>query len=64
MITKQTLKNIVIEINKFSKMVDDLEQTKVYIENNIKTLTLAERERKKLLARKKYRELEECKGNI
>ena len=64
MITKQILKNIVIKSNKFSKMVDDLEQTIVSIENNIKMLTLAGRESKKLLARNKYSELEKCKDNI
>ena len=45
-------------------MVDNLEQTKISIENNIKMLTLAERESKRLLARSKYSELEKCKGNI
>ena len=45
-------------------MVDDLEQTIVSIENNIKMLTLAGRESKKLLARNKYSELEKCKDNI
>ena len=46
-------------------MVDNLEQTKISIENNIKMLTLAERESKRLLlARNKYSELEKCKGNI
>ena len=64
MITKQILKNIVIKSNKFSKMVDDLEQTIVSIENNIKMLTLAGRESKKLLARNKYSELKKCKDNI
>ena len=66
MITKQTLKNTVIKSNKISKMVDNLEhleQTKISIENNIKMLTLAERENKRLLARNKYSELEKCKGN-
>ena len=64
MITKQILKNIVIKSNKFSKMVDNSEQTKISIENNIKMLTLAKRESKRLLARNKYSELEKCKGNI
>ena len=64
MITKETLKNTVIKSNKFSKKVDNLEQTKISIENNIKMLTLAERESKRLLARNKYSELEKCKGNI
>ena len=64
MITKETLKNTVIKSNKFSKKVDNLEQTKISIENNIKMLTLAERESKRLLARNKYTELEKCKGNI
>ena len=45
-------------------MVDNLEQTKISIENNIKMLTLAERESKRLLVRNKYSELEKCKGNI
>ena len=45
-------------------MVDNLGQTKISIENNIKMLTLAERESKRLLARNKYSELEKCKGNI
>ena len=66
MITKQTLKNTVIKSNKISKMLDNLEhleQTKISIENNIKMLTLAERENKRLLARNKYSELEKCKGN-
>ena len=45
-------------------MVDNLEQTKISFEN-IKMLTLAERESKRLLpARNKYSELEKCKGNI
>ena len=61
---KQTLKNSIIKSNKFSKIVDNLEQTKISIENNIKMLTLAERESKRLLARNKYSELEKCKGNI
>ena len=39
-------------------MVDNLEQTKISIENNIKMLTLAEIESKRLLAKKK------CKVNI
>ena len=43
MIAKETLKNTVIKSNKFSKKVDNLEQTKISIENNIKMLTLAER---------------------
>ena len=64
MIVKQTLKNFVIKSNKFSKMVDNLEKTKISIENNIKMLTLAERESKRLLARNKYSELEKCKTNI
>ena len=64
MITKETLKNTVIKSNKFSKKVDNLEQTKISIENNIKMLTLAERENKSLLARNKCSELEKCKGNI
>ena len=64
MITKQALKSIVIKRNEFSKMVDNLEQTKISIENNIKMLTLVERESKRLLARNKYSELEKCKGNI
>ena len=64
MITKETLRNIVIKSNKISKMVDNLEQTKISFEN-IKMLTLAERESKRLLpARNKYSELEKCKGNI
>ena len=45
-------------------MVDDLEQTKISIENNIKMITLAERESKRMLTRNKYSELEECKTNI
>ena len=45
-------------------MVDNSEQTKISIENNIKMLTLAKRESKRLLARNKYSELEKCKGNI
>ena len=45
-------------------MVDNLEQTKISIENNIKMLTLAEIESKRLLAKKKYSELEKCKVNI
>ena len=40
---KQTLKNSIIKSNKFSKIVDNLEQTKISIENNIKMLTLGER---------------------
>ena len=35
-------------------MADNLEHTKISIENNLKMLTLAERETKMLLARKKY----------
>ena len=62
MIVKQTLKNV-IKRNKFSKMVHNLEQTKISIKNNIKMLTLAERESKRLLARDKYSELEKCKTN-
>ena len=58
------MKNSIIKSNKFSKIVDNLEQTKISIENNIKMLTLAERESKRLLARNKYSELEKCKGNI
>ena len=45
-------------------MVDNLEQRKISIENNIKMLALAERESKRLLARNKYSELEKCKTNI
>ena len=45
-------------------MTDNVEQTKISIENNIKILTLAERERKRLLPRNKYSELETCKANI
>ena len=45
-------------------MVNNLEQTKISIENNIKMLTLAERESKRLLVRNKYSELEKCKGII
>ena len=46
-------------------MTDNVEQAKISIENNIKILTtLAERERKTLLARNKYSELEICKANI
>ena len=45
------MKNIVIKSNKFAKMANNLEQTKIYIENNIKMLTLVERESKRLLAR-------------
>ena len=63
MIVKQTLKSIVIKNNKFSKMVDNLGQTKTSIKNNIKMLTLAERESKRLLARDKYSELGKCKTN-
>ena len=44
MITKQTLKSIVLKSNEFSKVADNLEQTKISIKNNIKMLTLAERE--------------------
>ena len=44
MITKQTLKSIVIKSNEFSKIADNLKQTKISIKNNIKMLTLAERE--------------------
>ena len=58
------MKSIVIKSNKFSKMVDNLEQTKISIENNIKILMLAERESKRLLAGNKYSELEKCKNNI
>ena len=45
-------------------MVDNLEQTKIYIENNIKMLRLVERESKRLLARNKYSKLEKCTTNI
>ena len=45
-------------------MADNLEQTKISIENNLKMLTLAERESKRLLARSKYSELEKCKAYI
>ena len=45
-------------------MVDNLEQTKISIENNIKMLTLVERKSKRLLARNKYSELEKRKTNI
>ena len=45
-------------------MADNLKQTKISIENNIKMLKLAERESKRLLARNKYSELEKCKTNI
>ena len=45
-------------------MADNLEQTKISIENTIKMFTLAERESKRLLARNKYSELEKCKANI
>ena len=58
------MKNSIIKSNKFSKIVDNLEQTKISIENNIKMLTLAERESNRLLVRKTYSELEKCKGNI
>ena len=64
MIAKQTLKNIIIKSNKFSKIVDNLEQTKISIENNIKMITLAERQSKRMLTRNKDSELEECKTNI
>ena len=62
MITKQTLINIVIKSNKFSNMVDNLEQTKISIKNYIKMLTLAERESIRLLARNKYSKLEKFKS--
>ena len=45
-------------------MVDNLEKTKISIENNIKMLTLAERESKSLLVRNECSELEKCKTNI
>ena len=45
-------------------MADNLEQTKISIESNIKMLALAERESKRLLARNKYSKLEKCKANI
>ena len=45
-------------------MVDNLEQTKISIENNIKMLTLVERKSKRLLARNKYSELEKRKTYI
>ena len=63
MITKQTLKNTAIKGNKFSKMPDNLEQTEISIENNIKMLRLAARESKTLL-RNKYSDLDKCKANI
>ena len=44
-------------------MVDNLGQTKISIENNIKMLTLAERESKRL-GRNKYSELKKCRDNI
>ena len=37
---------------------------KISIENNIKMLTTAKRESKKLLARNKHSELEKCKADI
>ena len=45
-------------------MTNKLEQLKISIENNIKMLTLAERETKRLLERNKHSELEKCKSNI
>ena len=63
MITKQTLKNTAIKGNKFSKIPDNLEQTEISIENNIKMLRLAARESKTLL-RNKYSDLDKCKANI
>ena len=58
------MKNIVIKSNKFAKMANNLEQTKIYIENNIKMLTLVERESKRLLARNNHSELEKYIANI
>ena len=45
-------------------MTNKLEQLKISIENNIKMLTSAERETKRLLERNKHSELEKCKSNI
>ena len=45
-------------------MADNLEQTKICIENNIKMLTLGETESKRLLYRNEHRKLEKCKANI
>ena len=45
-------------------MTNKLEQLKISIKNNIKMLTLAERETKRLLERNKHSELEKCKSNI
>ena len=45
-------------------MVDNLELTKISIENNIKMFTLAQRESKRLLPRNKYSELKKRKTNI
>ena len=45
-------------------MVDNLEQTKISVENNINMLRLTERESKRLIETNKCSELEKCKANI
>ena len=45
-------------------MADNLEQTKKFIENIIKILTLAESGSKRLLKGKKHSGLGKCKANI
>ena len=45
-------------------MVDNLELTKISVENNSKMFTLAQSESKRLLARNKYSELKKRKTNI